>query len=85
MLRTLYVRYYIFRLLVQPRLAVSHGLPAPQPAAAHAVVFTECDVEQRNDKACRVLFVALTRARMRVEWVVSQRVEGMLAQRVEGA
>ena len=53
--------------------------------AAHAVVITECDFEQWDDKACRALFVALTRARMRVEWVMSERVAGLLAQRVEGA
>ena len=53
--------------------------------AARAVAITECDFEQWNDKACRVLFVALTRVRMRVEWVVSPPVEGLMAAKVEGA
>ena len=50
--------------------------------AAHAVVLTECDFAQWDDKACRLLFVGLTRARMRVEWVVSEQVAGLLQHRL---
>lgn len=50
--------------------------------AAHAVVLTECDFAQWDDKACRLLFVGLTRARMRVEWVVSEQVAELLQHRL---
>jgi len=50
--------------------------------AAHAVVLTECDFGQWDDKACRLLFVGLTRARMRVEWVVSEQVAELLQHRL---
>ena len=37
------------------------------------MVLTECDFEQCDDKARRLLFVGLTRARVHLEWVVSER------------
>jgi len=46
------------------------------------VVLTECDFEQWDDKARRLLFVGLTRARVHLEWVVSERAGGVLAQAV---
>ena len=47
--------------------------------SAPAVVLTECDFEQWDDKVRRLLFVGLTRARVHLEWVVSERASGVLA------
>ncbi len=47
--------------------------------SAPAVVLTECDFEQWDDKARRLLFVGLTRARLHLEWVVSERAGEVLA------
>lgn len=41
--------------------------------AAPAVVFTECDFEALDSITKRLVFVGLTRARMHLEWVVSER------------
>jgi hypothetical protein len=46
------------------------------------VVLTECDFEQWDDKTRRLLFVGLTRARVHLEWVVSERAGQVLAQAV---
>jgi hypothetical protein len=40
--------------------------------AAAAVVLTECDFEELTQPVKRLLFVGLTRARMHVEWVISE-------------
>jgi thymidine kinase len=50
--------------------------------SAPAVVLTECDFEQWDEKARRSLFVGLTRARVHLEWVVSERAGEVLAQAV---
>jgi hypothetical protein len=50
--------------------------------SAPAVVLTECDFEQLDDKTRRLLFVGLTRARVHLEWVVSERAGEVLAQAV---
>jgi len=41
--------------------------------AASAVVLTECDFEALDEKAKRALFVGITRARVHLEWVLSER------------
>ena len=50
--------------------------------SAPAVVVTECDFEQWDNKVWRLLFVGLTRARVHLEWVVSERAGEVLAQAV---
>jgi hypothetical protein len=50
--------------------------------SAPAVVLTECDFEQWDEKARRSLFVGLTRARVHLEWVVSPRVERLVGERL---
>ena len=46
--------------------------------AAAAVVLTECDIAELDAMNRRLLFVGLTRARVHLEWVVSERTAGML-------
>ena len=48
--------------------------------AAAAVVLTECDLPDLGTISRRLLFVGLTRARMHLEWVVSDRFAKVLAQ-----
>jgi superfamily I DNA/RNA helicase len=50
--------------------------------SAPAVALTECDFDQWDDKARRLLFVGLTRARVHLEWVVSPRVERLVGERL---
>ena len=47
--------------------------------AAPVVVLTECDFDAMTPMTRRLLFVGLTRARVRVEWVVSERGAEVLA------
>lgn len=47
--------------------------------SALAVVLTECDFEQWDDKTRCLLFVGLTRARVHLKWVVSERAGQVLA------
>jgi hypothetical protein len=53
--------------------------------AAPAIVFTECDIDALSPLNRRLLFVGLTRARMHVEWVISQRSAAVVRQAIEGA
>ena len=56
-------------------------LRAPGPMcllAAAAVVLTECDLADLGDLNRRLLFVGLTRARMHLEWVISETTEAVL-------
>lgn len=46
--------------------------------AAAAIVLTECDLEELDPMTRRLLFVGLTRARMHLEWVVSDRTRAVL-------
>jgi len=46
--------------------------------AAAAVVLTECDLADLGDLNRRLLFVGLTRARMHLEWVISETTEAVL-------
>lgn len=48
--------------------------------AAEAVVLTECDLDELDDLRRRLLFVGITRARMHLEWVVSQRTADLIGQ-----
>jgi len=50
--------------------------------AALAVVFTECDFEALDEMTRRLLFVGLTRARMHLEWVVSERAADAVTRRL---
>jgi superfamily I DNA and RNA helicase len=52
--------------------------------AAHAVVLTECDFSEWSDRVRRALFVGITRARVHLEWVVSDGVGELLAVRLAG-
>ena len=47
--------------------------------AASAVVLTECDFAELDTMNRRLLFVGLTRARVHLEWVVSDRTEQLIA------
>ncbi len=49
--------------------------------AAQAVVLTECDITQLDAVNRRLLFVGLTRARVHLEWVISQ-ASSMMLERV---
>lgn len=51
--------------------------------AAPAIVFTECDFGELAPLTRRLLFVGLTRARMHIEWVISQRAADVVARAVE--
>jgi len=51
--------------------------------AAPAVVLTECDMAQLDPANRRLLFVGLTRARVHLEWVVSNETAKMLAAELE--
>ena len=53
--------------------------------SAQAVVLTECDFDRWTPALRRRLFVALTRAMVRVEWVLSERAAQTIAAVVEGA
>jgi superfamily I DNA and RNA helicase len=46
--------------------------------AAAAVVLTECDLPELDAMSRRLLFVGLTRARVHLEWVVSERTAGAI-------
>ena len=48
--------------------------------AAAAVVLTECDLPDLDTISRRLLFVGLTRARMHLDWVVSDRFAKVLEQ-----
>jgi len=50
--------------------------------AAQAVVITECDMAQLDHVNRRLLFVGLTRARVHLEWVISQASAKMLNQAI---
>ncbi len=52
--------------------------------AAQAVVKTECDMAQLDHVNRRLLFVGLTRARVHLEWVISQATAMMLDQSLNG-
>jgi hypothetical protein len=52
--------------------------------AAQAVVITECDMAQLDHVNRRLLFVGLTRARVHLEWVISQATATMLDQALNG-
>ena len=52
--------------------------------AAAAVVLTECDLADLGDLNRRLLFVGLTRARMHLEWVISETTEAVLRRALEG-
>ena len=45
---------------------------------ATAGVLTECDFAEMDDMNRLLLFVGLTRARVHLEWVISERVDGAL-------
>ena len=47
--------------------------------SAPAVVLTECDVPDLTPLDRRLLFVGLTRARLHLEWVVSERTAAAIA------
>jgi hypothetical protein len=47
--------------------------------SAQAVVLTECDFANWDEPTRRRLFVGFTRARMHVEWVISQRAAQVVA------
>lgn len=51
--------------------------------AASAVVLTECDIVQLDTMNRRLLFVGLTRARVHLEWVVSDSTSLMLEQALQ--
>lgn len=51
--------------------------------AAPAVVLTECDFEQADEIARRLLFVGITRASMHLEWVMTARTENCLGMRLK--
>jgi hypothetical protein len=53
--------------------------------AAPAVVLTECDFEELAPLTRRLLFVGLTRARLHVEWVISERAAGVVARAIDVA
>lgn len=53
--------------------------------AAPAVVLTECDFGELSALTRRLLFVGLTRARLHVEWVISERAAGVVARAIDGA
>lgn len=53
--------------------------------AAPAVVLTECDFGELSALTRRLLFVGLTRARLHVEWVISERAAGVVARAMDGA
>lgn len=46
--------------------------------SAPAVIFTEIDAQQLDDKTCRKLFVGMTRARLKLTLVVSERTARLL-------
>ncbi|MBC7481187.1 MAG: ATP-binding domain-containing protein [Rhizobacter sp.] len=46
--------------------------------AAAAIVLTECDLEELDPMSRRLLFVGLTRARLHLEWVISERTRRLL-------
>ena len=46
--------------------------------AAPAVVFTECDFEEMTAINRRLLFVGITRARVHLEWVISENTERLI-------
>ena len=50
--------------------------------SAPAIVLTECDVPEMKPLDRRLLFVGLTRARMHLEWVVSERTAAAIASRI---
>lgn len=50
--------------------------------AAPAVVLSECDFDALDTITRRLLFVGLTRARVRVEWVLSERAAGVVAKQL---
>lgn len=52
--------------------------------AAPAVVLTECDMTQLDPVNRRLLFVGLTRARVHLEWVISETTAKMLDQVLKG-
>lgn len=53
--------------------------------AAPAVVLTECDFGELSALTRRLLFVGLTRARLHVEWVISEHAAGVVARAIDGA
>jgi hypothetical protein len=53
--------------------------------AAHAVVLTECDFAEWSERVRRSLFVGITRARVHLEWVVSEGVGELVAQRLSAS
>lgn len=53
--------------------------------AAPAVVLTECDFGELSALTRRLLFVGLTRARLHMEWVISERAAGVVARAIDGA
>lgn len=53
--------------------------------AAQAVVLTECDFNEWSERVRRSLFVGITRARMHLEWVISEGAGGLIAQRLQAA
>ena len=48
--------------------------------AAAAVVLTECDLAQLDEMNRRLLFVGLTRARVHLEWVISEKLATLMQQ-----
>ncbi len=50
--------------------------------SAPAVVLTECDTPDMTPLERRLLFVGLTRARMHLEWVMSERMAAAIASRI---
>ncbi len=53
--------------------------------AAPAVVLTECDFGELSALTRRLLFVGLTRARLHVEWAISERAASVVARAIDGA
>jgi hypothetical protein len=51
--------------------------------AAPAVVLTECEFEELSPLTRRLLFVGLTRARLHLEWVLSERAADVIARRLQ--
>ena len=62
-----------------------NSAPVKLKPASHATIFangvlTECDLAQLDPMSRRLLFVGLTRARVRLEWVMSRSTASLVEQ-----